>query len=329
MKKITLDELLRNRRSAPYSEQYRYITGLMAADKIRPMKSAKSNGKRPALPLGYWLVEPETDYSRYKEELSFYLDPRIVPDFYMHHLPVYVKDRREVLQLSNYLKNHSADLQTEVSENERSFAIWHREKFLQRGPGFRILKNCGIDPALLAFYSTSEPLAYYAAQRSAGQNILMIENKDTFFSMRKVLLSGKRQILGTEIGTLIYGAGKGIWKSLDDFDLCVEPYMKDENNHYLYFGDLDYEGIGIYDRVRDIFRSGGRKIVPFTAAYRKMAEKAGRLGTEELPETREQQNRDIRQEFFNHFSRTEEGWMRNILESGHYIPQEILNISDF
>ena len=45
---------------------------------------------------------------------------------------------------------------------------------------------------------------------------------------------------------MIYGAGKGIFKSFQDFEFCVEPYMKEKKNQIFYFGDLDYEGIGIY-----------------------------------------------------------------------------------
>ena len=64
--------------------------------------------------------------------------------------------------------------------------------------------------------------------------------------MRNYLLNGHTEIFGAEIGTLIYGAGKGIIRSFQDFDLCAEPYMKHPKNTIYYFGDLDYEGIGIY-----------------------------------------------------------------------------------
>ena len=55
------------------------------------------------------------------------------------------------------------------------------------------------------------------------------------------------KFFGAEIGTLIYGAGKGIIRSFQDFDLCAEPYMKHPKNTIYYFGDMDYEGIGIYE----------------------------------------------------------------------------------
>ena len=38
--------------------------------------------------------------------------------------------------------------------------------------------------------------------------------------MRNYLLNGHTEIFGAEIGTLIYGAGKGIIRSFQDF-ICV------------------------------------------------------------------------------------------------------------
>ena len=85
----------------------------------------------------------------------------------------------------------------------------------------------------------------YTHTREVPQNLLLLENKDTFYSMRRHLLEGKDTILGMKIGTLIYGAGKGILKSFQDFSICAEPYMQNRQNQIYYFGDLDYEGIGI------------------------------------------------------------------------------------
>ncbi len=50
---------------------------------------------------------------------------------------------------------------------------------------------------------------------------------------------------------------------------------------------------------------------------------------EELPTMKEQQNRNISDKFFSCFSDAEAEAMKKILESGKYIPQEILNIADF
>ena len=107
-----------------------------------------------------------------------------------------------------------------------------------------------------------------------------------------------RKFFGAEIGTLIYGAGKGIIRSFQDFDLCAEPYMKHPKNTIYYFGDLDYEGIGIYENLAEKFRSRW-KIIPFAPAYQTMLGKAEQIT--ELPETKEHQNRNISTQFFSCF----------------------------
>ena len=130
-------------------------------------------------------------------------------DYYLAHPDTYEKDRIWVLMLNEYLKKHADALLTAESLNERSFEIWHREKFLDREQGKKILKRCGLNVEALNVYRTTEPLSYYTHTRNTPQNILILENKDPFFSMRNYLLNGHTEIFGAEIGTLIYGAGKG------------------------------------------------------------------------------------------------------------------------
>ena len=171
-------------------------------------------------------------------DIKYTFSTMISVDYYLAHPDMYEKDRNWVLMLNQYLKKHTDALLTPESLNERSFEIWHREKFLDR---------------------------------EQGKNILILENKDPFFSMRNYLLNGHNEIFGAEIGTLIYGAGKGIIRSFQDFDLCAEPYMKHPENTIYYFGDLDYEGIGIYENLAEKFRSRW-KIIPFVPAYQAMLE---------------------------------------------------------
>lgn len=49
--------------------------------------------------------------------------------------------------------------------------------------------------------------------------------------------------------------------------------MKHPKNTIYYFGDLDYEGIGIYENLAEKFRSRW-KIIPFVPAYQAMLGKA-------------------------------------------------------
>ena len=144
--------------------------------------------------------------------------------------------------------------------------------------------------------------------------------------MRKYLLDGNRSIFGEEISTLIYGAGKRVVSSFRVFAISAEPYMKEEGNEILYFGDLDYEGIGIFETLTESFAVQGT-IRPFIPAYLAMLDKGEKAVS--LPPTKEQQNRNISGRFFSFFEGKDVCRMKAILEKGRYIPQEILNIGDY
>lgn len=326
MKRISLEVLLLSCESIEYEQQYLDIKRRLDSGELKPVKSSGINGKKPALYKEYWLVEKKEDYEDLEEELKYQIIPRISVDYYLAHLKIYEKDRIWVLMLNEYLKNSSSHLRHQESVNERSFEIWNREKFLTKEHGKKILKRCGLEEKDLNVYETTEPLPYYAHTREVPQNILILENKDTFYSMRAHLLDGKETILGLKIGTLIYGGGKAILRSFQDFSLCMEPYMKSPDNTILYFGDLDYEGIGIYENLSRIFHRQ-YEIIPFCKAYQAMLEKSSKVSR--LPETKEEQNRNIENRFFSYFPQSQVTQMKKILEEEVYIPQEILNISDF
>lgn len=343
MKKISLDTLSAKYKISEYRELYTKVITLIQDNKIKPVKASGINGKSPALYKEYWIIEEKQDVSKYMNELNYDLVPSIATDYYRAHIDQYLEDRPWVLLLNDYLKKK--DFMTPMSENERSFDIWHREKFLKQEQGKKILKRCGLDITLLNYYRTTEPIAYYCATRQTPQKLLVIENKDTFYSMRKRLtecqslksIFGKElndaaddapcTICGERIGTLIYGAGKGILAAFSDFDSSGEPYMTAQGNTVLYFGDLDYEGIGIYENFASAF--GAHYLISvFRNAYERMLAKAEHIGIEKLPVTKEGQNRKIGSLFLSQFSQPQQDKIREILESGRYIPQEILNIED-
>lgn len=327
MKRISLEEISRNYKLEEYQELYDKILMLISGGEIKPVRASGLNGKKPALYKEYWLIEKRESAEAFLEELSFLYVPAISTDYYLRHIRQYQEDREWLLLLNEYLKNHRKKLQIPMSMNERSFDIWHREKFLKEEQGRKILKRCGIPIAALNLYQTTEPLAYYVHTRNTPQNMLIVENKDTFYSMRRQLLSGKEEILGMKVGTLIYGAGKGILRSFEDFTVCGEPYMRKDANAIYYFGDFDYEGILIYESLTRFFQDIC-EIRPFCQAYLEMLEKAYEIGIKELPFTKEGQNQNIGTIFFSYFSDTQREQMNRILVQKRYIPQEILSIWD-
>lgn len=337
MRRISLEalqeELERKVPAGDYKKLHMYVMEEIGRGRLRPVKASGANGKKPALYREYWLVTEKKDYRDLVEELTYRLVPMISNDYYLKHLDVYEQERAWVLALNRFLRDNRSGLGTPESVNERSFEIWGQEKFLKRGGGMSILKHCGIEPEMLCYYDTTEPMALYTHTREIPQNLLILENKDTFYSMRRHLMERGDSIMGLNVGTLIYGAGKGILRSFQDFDLCAEPYMQHRENRIFYLGDMDYEGIGIYENLAGLFRRE-HDILPFVTGYQAMLKKAVQKAGEDgilsyLPETKENQNRNISSGFFAHFPDHDARQMKRILEAGRYIPQEILNARDF
>ncbi len=324
-KKITLAEISKLYKINDYPSLVEFVMNNIEAGYIEPIKFSKTNGKTPALYNRYRIITKKVDNEKYENELKFSLHSSLKIDYYLKNIERYKLDREYILQLNNYITYQKDLLDNPVSINERSFEIWTREKFLQKEGGLRILKNLGISEEDLNIYETSEPLSYYSHHKKTPQNVLILENKDTFYSMRRHLLKGNKTIIGLPIGSLIYGKGKGILRSFKDFTFCVEPYLADQSNQIFYFGDLDYEGILIYEHLADIF-ANDIHIKPFTGAYIYMLEKARKLT---LPKTKEGQNKNIASVFLDSFDDRIRLEILEILSNNEYIPQEILNNRDF
>ena len=336
--KKTWRELLSNANleHADYDTQYEYIQKLISEKKVFPILSSGSNGRKKSLCVEYKINNEKSDLSFLMDELNYQIHPNINIEYYINHLETYLDERYYVKKLSDFFHNHIDLLNACISRNERCFQIWQDEKFLddpnensnqkssKKVSGKTILKHCKISEDKLNYYATVEPLSYYSKKNTVPQTVLIIENKDTFYSMCKFLLSGQTDIFGFQIGTLIYGAGKRILKSFSLLNIISENYMLDSRNTFLYFGDIDYEGIFIYERLIEMRQD--IVIKPFLAAYCKMIEKGSEL---DLPKSKEKQNKKITNEFFKYFDAEYVNAMLEILKDGRYIPQEILNINDF
>lgn len=160
----------------------------------------------------------------------------------------------------------------------------------------------------------------------------MIENKDTFYDLRRYMQTRSNVILGTAFDTLIYGAGKGIWKNFVDYAEGAEGYFSADNRLF-YFGDLDYEGIFIYEHLVKYgwkYLSGEPICIkPFVAAYEAMLEKAEKIEIKDLPDRKEKQNQNIDHIFLDYFTKQRQEQIWNLWNAGKYIPQEILNEHDW
>lgn len=325
-KRITLEDIEKLYRCETYQDLYECVEKLVKRGDIKPIKTSDLNGKQPVLYKRYHICKEEVDYTSYKEELQYKLNPIMTLDYYIQHMSKYKEDREVLMQLSKYLNERPQDEEA-FSMNERSFQIWGREKYLQKEGGLSLLKRVGLTLNDLNIYETTVPLAYYVHHKTNPQNILIIENKDTFYSMRRHLLMGNETICKVPIGTLIYGAGKQVVKAFETFMYLAEPHIQSENNRFLYFGDLDYEGIGIYESLISSSNMA-QEITIFEEGYEAMLRKYERLNIS-LPFTKEKQKVVKGEYFMKTFNQTIQNQIQDILQEGYYIPQEILNRLDF
>lgn len=204
------------------------------------------NGRSPSLSLKVRRVSEVEKLSQ--EDLRFLLSlhPLISTRFYHQHPQKLLDDRGALLKLSEYLRQHpNAPL---VTLNERSFQIFGNEKFLASSEGRTLLKRVAIDLTLLQCSPTYEPFFYYDTGASAD-GLLIVENRDTFFSIHSHWIQGRTRVQEREYRILIYGEGKKIERSFDFIN-----YVLPEGRQVDYFGDLDPEGIEIFLRLRDAYK---------------------------------------------------------------------------
>ena len=346
MKKISYEQIISGKKFGNYSKEAEYILSLIDMGRIKPIISSPTNGKHPALHTRYWIVEEEKDYTELIEELRNSVSPIIDIDYYLKHINVYEKERQYVTELSDYIIKCKEELSVKISENERSFAIWRKEKFLS-GKTYdgisagEVLKHCGVEKDYLNVYRTAEPLAYYSCNKDIPQNILILENLDPFYSIRRLMTEGINNICGTLYGTLVYGGGKRVIRAFEDFEISAEPYMRDYRNHLFYVGDLDYEGIAIYEGLvkkvkeesvlmseKDIADNNPteKSIQPCIDIYNKMLDKV--CDIEKLPFMKNQNIIDIKR-FACFLTADRKEKLMAILDGGRYIPQEILCVTDY
>lgn len=319
MNGISVNELLKPYDT--YMEGYQAIVSMVEQGKLVPVKSSGSNGMLPPLYQKYRVPRMKKDRSHLLRKLEEEICPPLSTRFYRSHLAQYEKDRDMVLDLQNWLMNREAPIE-QVSVNERSFEIFHREKLLNEH-GRRLMKNLGLDWELLRVYETCEPVSSYSASRKPGA-ILIVENLDPFVTIRHLLMSGQETICQMPVSTVVYGGGMRIVSSFHDLLEFGPPEVQASLDQIYYWGDLDWDGLGIYEAL--CARWPEQNFHLFKNGYLAMLERAGK--TDQLPVMKEGQKKKDYASFFSSFSAQQAEQMLSILRDDRYIPQEILSVSD-
>ena len=334
--RITEKELREYVSITDYNEYYNVVIELINNNIIDPVKNSGSNGMRPPLHKRYNIIKPECKFDELIPEIRL-LHDRLNIEGYLANPAKYKNHRHWLSFLDCFLKNNAKSLEIPLSINERSFQIFKKEKVLKEDRALAAVLNfnLGLMEALNC-YHTPEPFFTYnirsweadeqnkLSEITHKLNVLIIENKDTWYTLRSRMSPCRSCIVGIHFDSLIYGEGKKISRKIDSLTEFDKSFYKGTKTNYYYFGDLDYEGIGI---VHDLINTNPTlQIKLMKPLYIAMLDASKSI---QLPVTKEKQNKNAAEWFFSLFDAGHQSIIKNILKCGRYIPQEILNNGDF
>lgn len=321
------DKSLRNALNYPnyYNELEKAVSRLIDEEIIEVVKSSKCNSKN--MKLTYRIIKQKACYDDTKREILKLAKP-IQIEYYLAHPHEYLKEKEYIYIIDTFLRNSSKDNQKDevMSINERSYQLFGDEKFLRdsdkaRAIGERILKNLGLKYSDLNCFYSYEPFFCFTKDEfkdKLDKRVLILENKDTFWSFKRLLFDFNSIL---DFDMIIYGEGNKIVNSFQ----FVEQYKLKERDEYLYFGDLDAEGINIFFSLTTRYTS--YNIAPFTEAYRQLINKSSILPLHKVKKAQK-----VSLENVERFSACfDEGYaikINDIVTNNYYIPQEAITFVD-
>ncbi|MDD4238795.1 MAG: DUF2220 family protein [Desulfotomaculaceae bacterium] len=322
---LTETDLQQIIKEVDYSLFHRVMEKLLDDGVLAPVKSSGLNGRLPPLYNRYRLIKPKDDYAGYLPAIR-QLNPALNISGYLQSPAVYHKHQEIVEGLSRYLWGSAGLLKETMSRKERSFSVWGREKLLDHHMALvrEVLKYNGLGEAFLNYYDTPEPFFEYVHARPEQMTVLIMENKDTWFTFRKLMqATGKNIVNGTPVDVVLYGEGNKIAKrgTLEEYNAGMLEGKSRRAARFLYFGDLDLEGIRLFFRCREANPS--LDVKPFATLYLLMLQLAEGRELPESPDTRGVAAPLA--EFAALLGLEQAGALTAFLEKGRYIPQEIVN----
>jgi len=296
---------------------------------LSPVKASGFNERKPKLYNRYRKVSEVLDLESQRKLNTF--DPRIDTSKYYAHPTYYAQDLHALVALDQFYKDSSqvTTLTFPYALNERSFQIFRDEKFLASPEGHAFLQRINLNEDKLNTYRTPEPFFYVDYRQSWRRDtepisVLIIENKDTFFTLKKCWMENTPSLAGIPFQLLVYGEGRKITGSFSFIDEISG--LSQQSVQCYYFGDLDREGIDIYGTLAASFPEA--KILPMITLYEKLIELYGG----QAPAVRDKKQR-LRAEyltlFLRFFPREVAEQIVELLENGKYIPQEGLSYAFF
>ncbi len=290
---------------------------------LKPFRNAATNGnRRYPIYMKYHIMREKADYTALLSEIQK-LHPDLLQNGYLQRHPEVFQQHCDKLEaISRWLFRSVAD-PVAVSRKERSFEIFGQEKNLDESDIRNLLNRLQISAETLCFYDTPANCFHdYIPKRSNRMCLLICENKDIWFNLRKMQYElGRNMLWETVLDGAIYGEGNRICESnaLTEYT----RFLGISDVRYLYWGDIDREGLNIAVRL---FRNNPElNIQPFYAAYQQMLERAKRHPVIRSADQRERM--EDYTTFMASFPENVQTQLADAMEQNLHIPQEIISFA--
>lgn len=310
-----------------YEELHEVLEELCREGVIAPVKNSGRTSFVPQVFLEYRKVAEKQDYSHLLPEIQG-LHPSLSIDRYLKKPKEFQEARKYVLQLSRLLWKEDQRLTQWMSVKEKSYAIWGEEKFLESKQGRSLLAFHHLDKDALHCYYAPEPFFCRVFQPEGRGDVLILENKDTWYSIGKALKESQTgQFLDLSPGLLVYGEGKKITREQEGLSAFLEEMgYPGPGSRVYYAGDIDRAGVAIFYDARR--QNPGLYMEPYMPLYAAMVVRAQEEDT--LPRKSEDgKTNGWNEEFLEYFTQPCRSLVLQVLEENRRIPQEILNYQDY
>ncbi len=312
-KQITLTELEQLMKASVNTyEHFANIVVRLEEEKILLMVRSKGRTTRTPSLANQYRIDKSLLLGDYHKELQHYrslLDPSItIDDYYRMDPSTWKKDLPYILKINDFIRTSYPSEQ--VPAPERSYEVLGDEKWISEKGGKELLERISVF-GNLKIIPVSDPLMFAINPFKLAEEEqlhLIVENKTTYQALLPTLPE-------TTFSSLIYGSGKKVIKSIEQFPM---QYPINAKHQFLYFGDIDREGIGIWYSFNK--KQWAPPAIPF---YEACLEKEAAEGKEY-----QKLHEESAEAFYHYFSTEKQAQMRNLLEKGTYLPQETLKTKE-
>ena len=256
-------------------------------------------------------------------EMTTKLSSKIDISYYLKNHDRYVMHREYILKISAFLSGNDEET---ITANERSYELFGDEKALTAPEdavidGNQILKNLRLTYDDIKAERVFEPFVYLKSEKfdelqgRFDRTVLIIENKDTYWTFKNALILGNLDF----VDLVIYGEGKAIWSKFQ----FIEEVGGSTSDNYYYFGDLDSEGLNIYNQLYESYSE--YNIHPAVSFYEYLLKKEGFENSKAL---RTSQKIMSLSPFIDFFMPNDKDLIERLIAENRYIPQEAVNKKD-